>query len=287
MRVVLAKHIGFCSGVKRAVSIVEKLLKNKKKNIFCFGAVIHNQQVLEKLKEQGLKEVSSLKEIRPSAYLVLPSHGTTQDTIKLAKQKKLKIIDVTCPYVASVQNICKELNKVGYQILILGDKDHPEIKALLSIAPKAKVVKKASEIKSLDLDTRLGVISQTTQSKENLLKLIEYLLSNKPIKELRMFNTICLDSLSRQREVVELAKHNDAVLVIGSKISANTKRLFNISLKFNPHSYLIDGISSLNPILKNNFKSIGVISGASTPDWLVEEIIEKIKNYRKGGMKND
>ncbi|MCX7661149.1 MAG: 4-hydroxy-3-methylbut-2-enyl diphosphate reductase, partial [Candidatus Omnitrophica bacterium] len=264
MQISVARSIGFCSGVKRAIEIVNQLIKEKRKDIFCFGPIIHNELVQEKLKKKGVNTIYSLKEIKNPAWLILPSHGATRHTLKIAKRKKLNIIDATCPNVASLQRICQQLHKQKYQIIILGDKGHPEIKALLSIAPEAAVIKDKSELKKITLSSHVVLISHTTQNLEKFQSLINNLFKyNGQIKELRIFNTICLDSIRRQKEVKLLASQNDAVFIVGSSSSANTKRLLRISRRINKHSYLIKQPDEAVKNLKLDFKKIGIISGAS------------------------
>ncbi|MCM8792241.1 MAG: 4-hydroxy-3-methylbut-2-enyl diphosphate reductase [Candidatus Omnitrophica bacterium] len=284
MRLSVAKNIGFCSGVRRAIEIIERLVQENKKNIFCLGSVIHNELLQQRLKQKGIITVDSLKDIKKPAYIILPSHGVPPTNIKEAKRKGLKIVDVTCPNVSSLQRVCKKLRQEKYQLIILGDNNHPEIRALLGIAAEAVVISNASEIELLKLDSRIAIVSQTTQSIENFLVLVNKFFEMREkiekIKELRIFNTICLDNISRQKEVRELANNNDAVFVIGSYSSANTKRLFNISRMINPNSFLIRDYHDISDKIKLKFKKIGIISGASTPDWLVDEIIRKIKSKK-------
>lgn len=277
MQIRIARNIGFCSGVRRAIDTVESLLPKNKK-IFSLGPLIHNPLVVNQLEAKKLKIIHSLNHIRPNSYLVLPSHGTPQHILNIAKKKALKIIDATCPNVRCVHKICSSLFKDGYQIIIIGDKGHPEIKTLLDLAPKSIVINRKQDIENIKLIPKIGIISQTTLDRNWLFEIVTDLLKkNISLKEIRIFNTICLDTIRRQDEVRDLAKRVEVVFVIGSKSSANTKRLFSIGRKINKNTYLIQTPKELKQKILKNKKCIGVISGASTPDWLVKDVIKKIK----------
>jgi len=275
----LAKNIGFCAGVRRAMTIVEKTLEQQKNGIYSFGPVIHNTQVIKDLQDRNLMVVRSVKGLPAGSTLILPSHGAPERILKSAAANRLKLVDVTCPNVFNLQNICKSLDKSGFDVIIIGDKAHPEVKALTGIAKRVHVIEKEPDIKKHDfLNKKIGIISQTTQNKDRFFDFVSKILkSNSLIKEVRIFNTICLDTARRQEEVKRLAKEVDVLLVIGSKFSANTKRLLNIGRKINNKTFLIE--NELSPVSRFIHKAgrVGLISGASAPDWLVKKIIKKIK----------
>lgn len=275
----LAKNIGFCSGVRRAINIVEDTLSTCKGTVYSLGLVIHNPQVIRQLESKGLRMVKDLSKLDHSSILVLPSHGSPGKILDAARKKKLKLIDVTCPYVSSVQNICRRLSKQGFKVLIIGDKHHPEVRALRDVAPQALVLEKKADIPSHRfINQKIGIISQTTQAKDTFFAMVgEILAKNSWVKEVYIFNTICLDTARRQEEVSRLAKKVDALLVAGSSTSANTKRLFSIGRKINPKTYLVENQEALSAKQLSGCKTIGLISGGSTPDWLVEKIVKKIR----------
>lgn len=278
MHIRLAKNIGFCSGVKRAIDIVEETLKQNKKITYSLGPVIHNPEVIRKLEKKNLHILNSLKELTGSSIVILPSHGSPQHILDTAKKKNTTLVDVTCPYVSSVQKICSALYKKGFTIIIVGDKEHPEIKALQDLAKGAFIIQDLKDIKENEFSyKRIGIISQTTQSKDAFFKIITHILKMNPkVKEVHIFNTICLDTIKRQEEVEELAKAVDTLLVIGSRTSANTKRLFGIGRKLNKKTYLVENKATPIYELLKKSKDIGIISGASTPQWLVKDIVKKI-----------
>ncbi len=280
LSVKLAKNIGFCSGVRRAVNIVEETLTQSKGNVYSLGPVIHNPEVIRQLEAKNLRIVHSLNNLEDSSALILPSHGSPRHILNNAKKKKLKLIDVTCPYVSLVQKICDMLNKQGLEVIIVGDRRHPEIRAILDLAPGAHTIEKTKDIKeNIFSYKKIGIISQTTQTKEVFFKAVSEILRKNPlVKEVHVYNTICLDTVHRQDEVKKLAGSVDSLLIIGSRSSANTKRLLSIGRKINKRTYLVENEkANLGKMLKNANK-IGLISGASTPQWLVKEIVQKIKD---------
>ncbi|MDP3732730.1 MAG: 4-hydroxy-3-methylbut-2-enyl diphosphate reductase [Candidatus Omnitrophota bacterium] len=279
LSVKLAKNTGFCSGVRRAVNIVEGTLSKSKTKVYSLGPVIHNTEVIKQLKEKNLCIVSSLDNLECASTLILPSHGTPRNTLNTAKKKNLRLIDVTCPYVSLLQNICDMLHKQGLEIIIVGDRKHPEVRALLDLAPGAYTIETIKDIKEgIFSYKKLGIISQTTQSKDVFFGVVSEILQKNPlVKEVHVYNTVCLDTVRRQDEVKKLAGSVEVLLIIGSRHSANTKRLLCIGHKINKRTHLVENEKvNLNKILKKANK-VGLISGASTPQWLVKEIIKKIK----------
>lgn len=279
LHIELAKNIGFCSGVKRAIDIVEDTLLKTKGKVYSLGPVIHNPAVIGQLEKRKLCVIKSLDGVEDSATLVLPSHGSPRNILDIAKRKKLALVDVTCPYVSSVQRICKMLSEQGMKVVIIGDREHPEIKALMDLAEDARIIDKVQDIKKDEFShKKIGIISQTTQAQDVFFRIVCKILERNPsIKEVHIFNTICTDTIQRQEEVKRLAKAVDVLLVIGSSSSANTKRLLCLGGKFNNRTYLIESEDVPLSMMLKQAKKIGVISGASTPEWLVEKIVRKIK----------
>ncbi len=278
----LAKNIGFCSGVRRAIDIVEGTLLKAKGRVYSLGPVIHNPAVIGQLEKRKLCVVKSPDAIEDSSTLILPSHGSPRKILDTAKRKKLTLIDVTCPYVSSVQRICKMLSEQKMLVVIVGDRQHPEIKALMDLAGDARIIDKLQDIKKDEFShKKIGIISQTTQAQDVFFKIVSKILERNPnVKEVHIFNTICKDTIQRQEEVRRLAKAVDALLVIGSSSSANTKRLLCLGGKFNNKTYLVESEDMPLSVILDKAKKIGVISGASTPEWLVEKIVRKIRKSR-------
>jgi (E)-4-hydroxy-3-methyl-but-2-enyl pyrophosphate reductase len=283
LRIKLAKSLGFCSGVSRAINIAEIILNKQKGKVYSLGSIIHNQEEINRLKAKGLINVKSLDEVENHSCVILPSHGSPRFIINAARKKNLKLVDVTCPYVSHVHKICKKLFLDKFTVIIIGDSHHPEVKALIDLAPGAVIIESPRDISANQFSAKkIGIISQTTQSKEKFFNIVGLILKkNHDIQEVHIFNTICLDTSHRQEEVKQLAKAVDRLVVIGSRSSANTKRLLALGRRVNNKTYLAE---KDNAALLGHLKGaeeIGVISGASAPRWLVDRIIKKIKEQKK------
>lgn len=280
MKITLANNIGFCSGVRRAMFLAEKTLEqNRGKKVYSLGAIIHNTEAVRRLESRNLITVDSPEKAPKQATLILPSHGTARSVREAAARRRQKLVDVTCPYVASVQKICRDLSEKKFQVVIAGDSHHPEVRALHDLAPEAVVIEKPEDVSGgMFSRKKVGLISQTTQSRDSFRGIVKAIIDRNPdLSELHVYNTICLDTANRQEEVKRLASTVDVLLVIGSPISANTKRLLALGKKINRKSYLVETVDAG---LKRRIPAgatVGVISGASAPQWLVNRIVESIK----------
>ncbi len=278
MEINKAKGIGFCYGVKRAIQLAKKAVEENG-NISCLGPIIHNEKVIKNLENEGIFTVKSIDDIKTKITIVR-THGLPPDVIEEIKNRGKKIIDGTCPYVKRAQNIAKSLKEEGYELILIGDPFHPEIIGIQGhINNEGKIVLKEEEAKALPFKKKRGIISQTTQD-VNLFKRLVSLISERTY-ELRVFNTICSFTVNRQKEAEELAKKVDLMLIIGSKNSSNTTKLFNISKRILQKSYLIDSPDELSIEMFRGVKSIGIISGSSTPDSEIEDVVNKILEIDK------
>lgn len=281
MSIRLAKKIGFCFGVRRAVAMADRALKADGP-IYSLGSIIHNEQVVRALSKKGLKVTRDIDNISAGTVIV-SSHGLSPNTAKKIIAKGLDIIDTTCPFVLKAQNIARRLGKEKFRIVVVGDRDHPEIKALVDFVPdNISVVRNKAEAKRLNISCtdKISVISQTTQSTENFLGVVKEISIKKP-RELRVYNTICRDAEERQRSARELAGSVDAMLIIGGKDSANTKRLFEVCRNVSKNSHWVQTESGVS---KDWFKpggAVGITSGASTPDWVIRKVVNKIEKIIK------
>lgn len=279
MIIKVAKTIGFCRGVKRALDLTNEVLSSAKCSVYSLGQIIHNQGVVNELTQSGLKVVTNIKDAKDNSIIIFPSHGIPEEAKKEAKRRKLQIIDTTCPYVNKVHRIARSLKNQNYQIIIFGDRNHPEVRAIKSLAPKAIVVDKNIKLrdnKKLDF----AIISQTTQAKDSYFNFIhQFFLQNPFVKEVKVFNTICADALSRQRETLCLCKKVNLMLIIGGKNSANTKRLKALCELSNVKSIHLERIDELKKYIKKlkNIKSLGITTGASTPRYLARDLVKFLK----------
>ena len=271
MEIKLAKNYGFCFGVKRAIKIAEAA-----RGGVTYGPLIHNKREIERLKEQfdvGL--VDSLENIDAKSKVIIRTHGIPKDELERLQKEEVEIIDATCPFVTKPQEIVEQMSKEGYSVVIFGDKNHPEIKGVMSYAKEPVVVLSVEELKGKPLKERVATVAQTTRKFEEYQKIINYLMENK--KEVRVFNTICNATFENQDAARELSKEADVMIIIGGKNSSNTKQLFNICKENCPDSYLIESADEIQKEWFRGKNLCGITAGASTPDWIIEEVIEKIK----------
>lgn len=271
MSIKIAKNSGFCFGVKRAIKIAEEAA-NKNHEIVTLGPIIHNPQMVERLEKQGIINVDEINEIhgRPT---IIRSHGVKKVILETLKSKGVEIINATCPYVSKAQEQARNLSEQGYFVIIMGDKDHPEVIAIQSyVKGEVLVVANVSEIGDKYFK-KIGVISQTTKNIVDFQNLVKELTGR--CNEMLVINTICTATNLRQNSTLKLAKDSDLMIVVGGKNSSNTKMLAKISKKY-IKTYHIETSGELQ---KNWFKKgmkIGLTAGASTPDWVIVEVYNKI-----------
>ncbi len=290
MKIYKAKNLGFCFGVERAIEITKRAVSKFKKShsglenskganlgekIYIIGDLVHNERVSEEIQRMGVKKVKDIDSIPSGAALLIKAHGVPQKLYSEAKRKNINIIDATCPKVTQIHKKVKNLEEKGYQIIIVGDRNHEETIGILGNTKKGIVVEKETDLKKIKhkIKKKVAIVVQSTQNIDDVAKII-YRLS-KIAKELFFINTICEETEKRQKEVKELAKKCEAILVIGSKKSANTTRLYRISKKINDNTFFVT-----KPELPQNikrFKTVGIIGGASTPLSLLEEVYKKLK----------
>lgn len=276
LNLILAEHAGFCFGVKRALNLLEGAL-NQKKPIYTLGPLIHNPQVVEYFKKRGVKVVENLSQInKQNAVIVFRTHGVSPEIFSEARERGLSIIDATCPFVKRVQKKARQLLKQGYQVIIVGDPLHPEVQAINSWCEnKAKIVNNQADLNNLHFCDKLGVVSQTTTNKDIWAKIVEDLKQKFP--EAKTFNTICNATSQRQKAAKELASAVDLMIVIGGYNSSNTRKLAELCKNIGTKTYHIEEAKELDPAWLKKAKNVGITAGASTPDWIIKEVISKMK----------
>ena len=274
MKIELASSYGFCYGVKRAIEIAEE-----HKDSFTYGPLIHNKDEITRLKDNfNIGLVENIDEIKNDNAVVIRTHGIPKNELALLKKQNNKIINATCPYVTTPQNIVAKMSKEGYSIVIFGDKNHPEIKGVVSYAENANdafIVLTPEELKILPLKSKVALVSQTTKKPEDFLNIVNALILTQ--REVRVFNTICNATFENQDAAAALAQKADVMIVIGGKHSSNTKMLHSISLKDCPESYLIENEQELKSAWFKEKNLCGISAGASTPDWIVQNVINRIQ----------
>jgi len=278
MKIEIAKNAGFCFGVKRALALIEDNVKKIKKPISMYGHLVHNEEVIKRLLAKGIKVIDNLEKIGRGT-LIITAHGISHKMKeRLLKQKGLNLVDTTCPKVLLVQNLAKLLHKQSRQVLIFGDVDHQEVKGIKGAADdQAIVFSSEKEFKKINLDQKkkYGLVVQTTKDFEKFKKLEKKI--KEKIKDIKIFNTICQATRQRQKEVRKLAKKRNLILVVGSRTSANTTRLYEISQSINPDTYFVGTSQELKGKWFKNKKSVGITAGASTPDWVINEVVQKVR----------
>lgn len=283
MKIIFAKHLGFCSGVKRAVSIAEKSLKKDQNPIWFLGNLVHNEKVMEKFKKEGVRFIASPKQAK-SGTLIILAHGFPTFSLK-ANKKLLLIRDATCPLVKKVQLLASSLYKKGYRVIIIGDRGHSETKGIKSYTKnKAIIIENENQAKIPRFlkkvwDKKIGVVSQTTQNLNKFNHILK-ILENKT-GELKWFNTICPEVTARQKELNKILENCDGILVIGSRSSANTSRLAEMVKKAKKNLWWINSLGELKKKKIKNSSILGVVSGTSTPDWEIKKIRTWLEKKQK------
>jgi (E)-4-hydroxy-3-methyl-but-2-enyl pyrophosphate reductase len=274
MEIFLADKAGFCFGVKRAINTAFEAVG--KTRVYCLGPLIHNPQEVERLRKAGVETVEDFSTLNAGDTLIIRSHGVPPRVLTQARDMGLTIIDLTCPFVGKAQRHAEVLSKEGYQVVVVGEKKHPEVQSILGYAGEnAVVVEAAKDLDGLKLQGRLGVVAQTTQSYGNFSEIVLTLL--RISKELKVFNTICSSTKERQEAARILARQVDLMLVVGGRNSANTSRLADLCRQEGKPTYHIEVADEIKPEWLAGVKKIGVTAGASTPDWLVDGVIERLK----------
>ncbi|HDS17134.1 MAG TPA: 4-hydroxy-3-methylbut-2-enyl diphosphate reductase [Proteobacteria bacterium] len=278
----VAGTAGFCFGVRRAVNLAEEApQKYPGLKIRTLGPIIHNPQVVTQLTEMGVAQVNSIDELDPGV-VIIRSHGITRQLAQqLQEQPNLTIVDATCPFVRRAQEIVAQMSADGYLVIIIGEPEHPEVTGLISYGrPETTLVISRpddlpEELLSRAKPSRIALLAQTTQTQQVYHEISSALLARKG--ELRCFNTICTATNDRQSEALDLAEGCDLMLVIGGRNSANTNRLFALCREKQTSSYHIETAADLRPKWFKNKRKIGISAGASTPQWLIDEVCQKLK----------
>ena len=276
MKVKLASNYGFCFGVKRAIKIAEDY-----DNSATMGPLIHNQDEINRLKNDfNVGLYTNLSDVKDNDTVIIRTPGIPKNDLKHLRTLNAKIINATCPFVTTPQQIVKKMSEEGYSILIFGDADHPEVKGVQSYAQNqddVHIVLEPSDLENtIFKNNKIATVAQTTKKKEKYLEIVNYLILKN--KEVRVFNTICDATFENQDAARELSKEVDIMIVIGGKNSSNTKQLHSICLENCPDSYLIENQTELDTHWFLDKNLCGVTAGASTPDWIIQQVVDKIES---------
>jgi 4-hydroxy-3-methylbut-2-enyl diphosphate reductase len=279
MKVLVAEKCGFCHGVRNAISVAEKTLAHRKGEIpvYSFGPIIHNKDEVERLAKVGLKTVDNVRRIQ-SGTVLIRSHGAAPEQIARLEEKGLNIVDATCILVKRVQHIAKELAGDGYEVVIIGDEDHPEVQAVMGCAADVVVIGDENDLNKLPQNARLGIVCQTTQNPEHFGRVLGA-IGRYGFSELKVINTLCKEAIRRQESAVQLCMKVDIMFVLGGLESANTRRLAELCKKHNSQTFHLQNWNELDKNILSGKNVAGVTAGASTPDWIIAEFIKNLEAF--------
>ncbi|AGB18969.1 4-hydroxy-3-methylbut-2-enyl diphosphate reductase [Thermoanaerobacterium thermosaccharolyticum] len=281
MKILIADNAGFCFGVKRAVKMAyDQINRDDSRQTYTYGELIHNPQVVKDLEGKGIKTIGGIDNLKENDRIIIRTHGIPEKTYKDLKEKKIELIDMTCPFVKRVQKIVNGYYKKGYTIVIIGDKNHPEVIGVNGWCDNsAYVIESVNDVQLLPYIDKACVVAQTTITQKmwedslNLLKL--------KVNELVSFNTICDATNKRQSSAEEISKKADVMIVIGGKNSSNTQKLKRICEKNCKRTIQVENADEIDLSIFNDNDIVGITAGASTPDYLIQEVINKIAINRK------
>lgn len=279
MKIILAQSAGFCFGVKRATNMAFEAA-DQYHQICSLGPIIHSPQLVKKLEEEGVEVIGRVEDI-PEGAVIIRSHGVTEQELEGIRQRELQIVDATCPFVKKAQEYAAMLSREGYAVILVGEAEHPEVQGIVSYAGQGEVfvVADRRQAEALPRNKRMGIVAQTTQSFENLRQIVEICLEKS--NELRVFNTICDATSVRQNEARTIAMRADLMLVIGGFNSANTSRLAQICRDIQPRTYHVETADEVDPQWFPGVETVGVTAGASTPRWIIDEVVGKVRAIGK------
>ncbi len=269
-----AKTQGFCFGVAITVKKAEEAVARPGAAVTTLGHVVHNPQMVAQLEEKGLRDAHSVEDVPDGETLFVRAHGLPISVFERAKEKHLTVIDATCPMVTKIHVAAEKLKNDGYKIVVVGDPNHPEVKGTLSHVPGAWCIESVADVEKLPRASRVGVVVQSTWSGTGFTDIVRALSAK--YYDVRAVNTICTDTHNRQGQVGDLAKEVQVMVIVGGKTSANTKHLAELAAMNGARTYHIEGPDELQASWFEGVESAGLMSGASTPGWLVDEVSDRM-----------
>lgn len=286
MEIIVAKNSGFCYGVKRALQLALATQSKKSANIYTWGELIHNPEVTRKLEARGIKVATSLSQLKPGDTVIIRSHGVSPAVYQKLRKKKIKIVDATCPIVKEIQQTVQRLSHQAGQLIIVGNRNHPEIQGLVGYSRhKALVVENEQEALTLPFKEKRAVLAQSTQDVKLFGRIVSILLEK--TSELTVYNTICQSTRIRQESTAKLAEQVEAMIIIGGRNSSNTNKLYNISRRLLPRTYLIESPEEIKLEMLKDISRIGLSGGASTPPDVIKKTVTAIKNSFPKNLKQE
>ena len=276
MDIVLAKSAGFCFGVSNAIKMLDCAIQENSGTIYTVGEIIHNKQVIDYYSKKGVLIACSVDDIEPNSSVIIRAHGVSPEVMSNLQKKGLNILDATCPYVKKIQRLVSDKYKEGYKIIIFGNKSHPEVIGINGYCDNtASIIANEQEANNLEINAdKICVVSQTTQKKECLEKVFN--IFDKKFKNVEKFDTICSATSKRQEEAKSIAKDVDLMFVVGGVTSSNTQKLYEVASEYCKNTLKIEVASEINMQDLKKSKKIGITAGASTPDWVIKEVLTKM-----------
>jgi (E)-4-hydroxy-3-methyl-but-2-enyl pyrophosphate reductase len=276
-KIVIADIAGFCFGVRRAVDMAERSRAYSAGSVTTLGPLVHNGEVTGRLKQHGIDSADTIGDVE-GGTVVLSAHGVAPAVLRRARERRLDVVDTTCPFVSKVHRAALSLAEQGYAILLVGDPGHTEVRGVVAaieeVGGTIHRVSCAEDVPQLSLGKKVGVISQTTQRTETFAAIVAHACTI--AQDVRAINTVCGATEELQAAAARLARSVDMVLVVGGKASANTRRLRDVCAEQGVPAYHIGGAGDIDPLWLEGVGTIGITAGASTPDWLIEEVAREI-----------
>ncbi|MBN1360023.1 MAG: 4-hydroxy-3-methylbut-2-enyl diphosphate reductase [Sedimentisphaerales bacterium] len=283
MRVLIAANCGFCPGVRNAISTAEKTLARAqaRETVYSLGPIIHNKDEVDRLAKAGLHTVESVADV-DSGTVLIRSHGVAPRELERLKERGLHIVDATCVLVKRVQQIATQLEAEGYEVVIIGEENHPEVQGVVGCVHDVVVIADERDLHKLPRDGKLGIVCQTTQSPEHFGRMLGA-IGRGSFRGLKVINTLCKEAIKRQESAIELCKRVDVMFVLGGLHSANTRRLAELCKKHNPATFHLQNWDELDRNVLSGKTVAGVTAGASTPNWIVEEFVKQLEGFGERG----
>ena len=280
MEVKVAKTAGFCFGVKRAVEKAYEVAEKEQKDVYTYGPIIHNEEVVNDLAQKGVHVIQTEEDLKKlqNGIVVIRSHGVPKKIYSLLEEKEIEYVDVTCPFVLKIHRIVERESKAGRHIVIIGNEAHPEVEGIRGWCEGESTVIKTKEQAEKFLESppeKVCIVSQTTFNYKNFQELVE-ILDKKRYDKL-VLNTICNATSERQAEAAEIAKTVDAMVVIGGRHSSNTKKLYEICSGECKNTYYIQTLADLDSDSFQSIQCVGITAGASTPNKIIEEVSKHVR----------
>lgn len=280
MRVKVARKRGFCFGVEDAIELAEgSLAQHPAGKLVALGPVIHNNQVVDRLEHAGLNQSGELDTIPQDTTVLIRSHGASPDVFERADSRGLNVVDATCVLVKRAQNVVKQLHEEGYQVIMIGDAEHPEVKGVIGYAPNVIVIDREDEIDGvLPKRGKLGIVAQTTHAPEHVAHMIGAICA-RPFQEVKIVNTLCLEVVRRQQAAVELCQEVDVIFVLGGPHSANTRELARLCREQGIDTHHLETWEQFDPKMVAGKTFAGVTAGASTPECVIQEFVRRLEDF--------